>query len=119
MTDIQETLVAALNPVASNRVYPGKLPASPTLPALTYTLVDSQPVDSHSGASGLARSRFQVTAWAKTYSAAVALAETARLAVLALGPVRALGALDRVDDETGWYYRPADYAIWHSEAVPA
>lgn len=59
-----------------DRFYPGPLPQPPIYTAVTYQLITSPLVQSHSGSSGLRFSRIQLTAWAKSYGAASAVVAT-------------------------------------------
>lgn len=50
----------------STRIYPIRLPADPTLPAVTYTFV-SAPVDPAQDSPGMEQPRVRFKAWTKTY----------------------------------------------------
>lgn len=81
-------LAAFLAPVAP--VYPVFVPEGKPLPAITYRLISEVREQSHDGPAGLAASRYQVTAHARTHNAVLGLVDeiTARLA----GFVGELGA---------------------------
>ncbi len=63
------------------RVYPIKLPQSPTYPAITYEIISDIPHRSLAGDSDLERVRARIHCWAETYGAAVDLAGKVRTAV--------------------------------------
>lgn len=122
------TTYAGLAALVGARVYPVILPQSPALPAVTYTKVTNEHVQSHGGASGLAMPRFQVDSWATTYASAKAVAEQVRLALLGfrgavagvlIGGVLAETETDVYEPETRIYRVSQDYRIAHEEAVPA
>lgn len=53
------------------RVYPQKMPQSPTLPAITYSIVSRVPTDAN---TELVECRIQLDCWASTYASSSALA---------------------------------------------
>ena len=62
----------------TTRCYPSTLPQNPTYPLILYIKVTGMRVNDLGGPSGMAHPRFQIEAWAKTYSAAKALANAIR-----------------------------------------
>lgn len=122
MSTVQEDVVAALAGVTGGRIYPLTRPQGATLPCVTYQRVSGQSVQSHSGASGQARSRFQFDVWGRTYDDVAAAGDALRVALIGLRG--ALGVLqlndhDEADPLTGMVRRSLDFAIWHAEVVPA
>jgi len=125
-TAIRDLLLAnnAVKAIVGTRVYPGKLPQRPELPAIRYFRVSGGRPVSHSGGSGLDGARVQFDCLAGTYQAAKALGSALR-AVLqgykgTVGSVviQACFFMDDSDDygpesET-WRYR-ADFRIWSEE----
>jgi len=78
------------------------------------------------GSVGVARPRYQVTAWALTFVAAREIATQVRAALDkysgALGgaggvqtDATILNEIDMMDTDTGWYYVVQDYELWHAE----
>lgn len=94
------------------RVYPGRLQASTSLPALVYQGIGGEDELTHSGGLGLRLSVIQVTCWGQTYGQARQGAESiARLlhgsqALVGL-PVQAIwvegGIVDIQDPDAGIY----------------
>lgn len=74
---LDEILFAALTADATvgglvvARVYPQKMPQSPTLPAITYSIVSRVPTDAN---TEIFECRIQLDCWASTYAGASALA---------------------------------------------
>lgn len=74
---LDEFLFAALTADATvgglvvARVYPQKMPQSPTLPAITYQIVSRVPTEAN---TELFECRVQIDCWAATYAGASALA---------------------------------------------
>jgi len=114
------------------RIYPYKLPQNPTLPAITYTLIYGESLQSHSGSSGLRFPRYQVDAWttlADGYDSAKALQEQIRLALqgwtgTAAG-VRVTAILkdsdnpDYYDQDLKIWRVSTDYSVHHEEEIPS
>jgi hypothetical protein len=73
------------------RIHAIVLPATPTLPAVTYQRIANTPEFSHDG-TAIERPRIQLTSWAATYSQAKDLAAA----------VRAVVAPPRVDGTAGF-----------------
>lgn len=63
------------------RVYPLKLPQTPTLPAVTYQRISATRESAMGSDTGITRARFQVTSHAASYSGVKALAEQVRQAL--------------------------------------
>lgn len=73
---------AGLTALVSTRIYPHRLPQTPTYPAVTYFLVTALPRDSAMGVDvPIARKRFQFSAWGSTYLSAKNVCEQIRLAL--------------------------------------
>jgi hypothetical protein len=60
--------------VAGNRIYPGQLPQGEIRPSVVYNEISNVGDHTMQGASGLARPRYQIDAWAQTADAAASLA---------------------------------------------
>jgi len=65
----------------TTRCYYNYIPQSPTYPLIVIQRVTGSRVHHLSGPSGAVRPRFQIEAWAETYSAAKALANLIRAAL--------------------------------------
>jgi hypothetical protein len=119
---------AAVSALISTRLYPLVIPQDVSLPAIAYQKIDSTKTANHAGASQLARSRFQFTCQAETYSDAKALAEAVRHCWEGyrgtVATVRIDGTL--IDNDQDGYNEPLslviqpsvrmDVIIWHAEA---
>lgn len=69
---------ASIAAVVGTRIYPIKIPQGVAAASLVYTKVSARPDHHMSGASGLARPRLQLDAWAPTADAALWLADLVR-----------------------------------------
>lgn len=130
MAEVEEAIhsrligFAGLAALVEARVYPAKLPQGVTYPAVRYARISGPRARSHDGASGLATPRFQIDAWAKTYSEAKAVAKQIRLAMdnfkgTVAGVVIHAAFLDSdrdlYDDKAEVHAVSADYTIAHKE----
>ena len=61
-----------------SRVYPIRLPQAPGMPAVTYFKVSGLRHYGTAGPEGLSRPRIQIDCWARTYAAALSVAELVR-----------------------------------------
>jgi len=118
---------AGLSALISTRVYPMRLPQSPTYPAVTYMTTSGFSEYRHGGLVGKGESFVQVGAWGEVYLATKAVAEQVRLAMdtftgtigsLAIAYADRVGAIDLVDpEEPLLYHISQDFRIRHAEAV--
>ena len=115
---------AGLALMIGDRLHDMVLPQSPTLPAVVWQRISTTRVHSQSGASRLARPRFQFTCWATTTLAAIQVAGALREALDGYGG--RMGMVENVaifgegenaglDPETGLRNVALDFFIWHSE----
>ena len=105
------------------RVYPLKLPQSPTYPALTYEIISDIPHRSLDGDSDREQVRARIHCWAATYVGAVDLAAKVRTAVADFSGTMGTVAVSSVKFET-WndifedvpevYRRVTDFMITHT-----
>lgn len=118
---LADTAVAAM---ASSRVFPGVLPQGETRPSLVYQEVSSVGDHHTGGASGLARSRMQITAWAPTQDAAAELALLAKARLdgsfgtwsgVVVQGVFFDGSQDLEDTDARLRGRALDFLIWYAE----
>lgn len=108
----------------TTRCYPVMIPQSPTYPLILYTRISGMRDHVLGGATGHAHPRFQVEAWAETYSGAKTLADAIRIALddysgTASGTVIHSCLIDSERDvyesEIEKYRIIQDYFIWHEE----
>lgn len=104
-----------------------RLPETPVYPAVTYDLIDATHVESHSGPSGLAYSRIQLSVWAKKYGDGTAVATALRLCLAGgkrtIGDLELYGVLTEpertaFEPDTQVYQRFLDIIAIHSEPKP-
>lgn len=69
---------ATVGGLISDRCYPRKLPQSPTLPAITYSIISDVPTDANTQLSDV---RIQLDCWATTYAGSRVLAIAAKNAL--------------------------------------
>jgi hypothetical protein len=122
MTSIQARLYDHLrfNPgvaaLVAARIYPVRMPQQPTLPCITYIRVDGVPQYTHSGRSDLVQSRLQISCWATTYAAAIALADAVKASIDSFPENATVEAFpDMYDPETQVYHVPVDIITWYKE----
>ena len=121
------TVTALVGSGSAARIFPLVIPQDAARPAIAYQKISSPKTMSHSGSSHLARSRFQFTVQAATYTSAKALAAAVRDGLIGyrgtVSGVRIDGILFE-DDNDGDIeiqsnevlpYVRLDAAIWHSE----
>lgn len=108
----------------TTRCYPVTIPQDPTYPLIIYAKISGMRDHVLQGPSGLANPRFQIEAWATTYSAAKDLAAAMRGALNnyrgTVGTVRIGSCLiqserDIYEPEAACHRVVMDYTIWHSE----
>lgn len=118
---VNDSGVAAL---VSTRVYPLLVPQDTTLPAIAYQRISGPRDHTHSGASGLALARMQVSCLGNSYGQAKQVSEAVRAALDGLrGSLGAVSAdavfLDNERDEWSTAFEEAvvqqDYLIWYQE----
>jgi hypothetical protein len=120
---LEEAVYDALSPIVAiggpgtPRLYRSSLPEGYVLPAITYHRVDTVFEYGHNGDNGLIHARFQVSCWATTNAAALAIARTVQTtfdAWLIAGTRHALpvNQYDVSDPDTGVYQVALDFIIW-------
>jgi len=112
----ENTIISTINTATGyDRAYHDGLPANVTLPASVVQRISTVPDHTHDGPA-FDMVRYQVTAWAETKAACMALAATIRTAL-----DRNMSALDLSlfenkislkDPETGLFYIPQDFFVW-------
>lgn len=118
---IADSGVAAL---VATRIYPLLVPQDATLPALAYQRISGPRDHAHTGATGLAFARMQLTYVAASYNEAKSLGEAVRAAMDGLkGSMGAVtvGACLLDNERDDWataFEKPVvrhDYLIWYQE----
>jgi len=130
---IEQALMTFLNAqsgitdLVSTRIYFRKAPQDVAKPYLVLFKVSGIREHSHDGSSHLAHPRFQLSAFATTYSEAKEIIAAVQAALQAYsgtmggdGGVYVNGCFyedesDFFETETSLYHVSADYIIWHSE----
>lgn len=127
--NIEQALAAILKADATvaaitTRVYPNFIPQAPTYPLIVYQKITGYRDHALTGPTGKAHPRFQVEAWAETYSAAKALANAIREALdgKALSSGSVVIGSSIIQSERDWYEDAAeahriimDFNFWHDE----
>lgn len=134
MTVIEEALVTYLAAQSSltaligttpMRYHAVRLPQNPTLPAITYQLISTPRVMSHSGYSNLAMPRLQMTIFALSYATRNAVSEALRPLLLGfrgtMSGIRVDGILladerETFEPITQFFENQLDWIIHHYEA---
>lgn len=98
----------------SARVYPLIMPQDPTLPAITYQRMGSDPVNDLQGYSGLENAHILVNAWATRYDTAKELAEDVHEAMNNSTAFKCLmvNDMDGYEPEVGLYVVSQDFSCW-------
>lgn len=118
MHSLISTAVAATTP----RVYPVLIPQGADLPLSVYQKVTGNRDHALGGFTGLTYSRFQIEAWAETYSEAKALMAAIAAALDdysgTVGTVRIGSCLmqaerDFYEPDAGAHRIIADFTVWH------
>lgn len=132
MSEIEEALparlegVAAVTALVGTRIYPARAPQGAVRPFVTFARIATPPREVAFGADpGIARPRFQLTAWAETYGAARLVATAVRQGLQRFrGVVLGVDILDcfieldadLVDDEAKLFGVATDVTVIHREA---
>lgn len=113
---IESQVYDALKALAGGQVYPDVAPAGTQPPYITYQAVGGQPINYLGGESpGKRNARMQVSVWAATRLAAVALAQQVEDAMRAAKPLQTevlTGQLAVYDEETTYRGALQDYSVW-------
>jgi hypothetical protein len=108
----------------TTRCYPVIIPQNPTYPLILYTKISGDRDHVLQGASGHAHPRFQIEAWAETYTGAKTLADAIRNALDDYSGTAAGTKIwsclidserDIYEPEIHVYRTLQDYFIWHEE----
>ena len=110
--------------LVGTRMYPRKLPQTPTLPALVFQRVDTRRLHGLDGADGLPRVRLQITAWATLPLGAATVAqavrsrldgETGAMSASTIEACLCVGERDVTDAEAGRFGVALDFLIQFQE----
>jgi len=100
---------------AIGAVYPLSMPPGATLPGMCYQFISEVPMRHHGGAD-MVRRRLQIACWAKTYAAAVTLADSVRAALdlnqSNIELITAENIADFKDPEAELYRRIVEFFVW-------
>lgn len=107
---------AGLTALVVSRIYPIKANQSATYPLLVYQRISNSQYNGLSGSSGLANSRYQISAYADTYASARAVADQVVLAMAAATVTSILKSrIDTDFDDVSDKYRVIlDFSVWHT-----
>lgn len=121
---LAKSLAARIATLAgAGKAYPVRIPEDATLPAVAYQQIGGQRGATHSGDSGPHRTRWQVTVWGASYSAAKELAATlveglntwtdtsGTFVTDAVAFVE--GEVDLFDEDSQLYYVPVEITMLH------
>lgn len=117
---------AGLTALVGTRIYPQRLPQTPTLPAVTFFRVSGPTIQDFDG-TAKTRARFQLDCWAEGDTAYADAHEVADQVIAALdgygGQMGGAGGVwcdatlindrDLPDPDTGWHRVSQDYEIWY------
>lgn len=113
---------AGLSALIERRVYPGRLPDPPTLPAVVYTRVSTVGTSAMDGPLADVEARFQIDVWSERYLEAIEVADQVRAAMLgytgdmgtrSVAIPRMSNQQDSYEEETGLYRVMTEFIIWH------
>lgn len=116
---------AGLSAEINGRVYPGRLPDPPALPAVTYQRVSTIRVADYDGMVTEASARFQLDCWAETQGQARTVANQLMQALLGYNDdmqgqfvqiPEMSNDFDSYETETGLYRVITEFVIWHEVA---
>lgn len=116
----------AVADLVGTRIYPGALPPAVVYPAITYSAISARPVGTH-GNMDLVASRFQFTAWDKSFVKADQVRTAVMQAMNGWRPdpgsdvqsVYIAGWVDQREPDTAAYMAIVDFIVWHRVAVAA
>lgn len=113
-------LQQALAGLVGGRVYPVRLPDAPVLPAIRYSTVNTNYINTLCGQSNLSESRYRIDVFATT------IMEAEQIAASALSIMRGdslgfenvpLASLDGYEPTVGIYRKTLDFQIWEAESM--
>lgn len=117
--------VSGVSSLIASRIYPDKLPQSPTLPAVVTQSVGGQRQQRYCNGDGLVLGSFQFDVYAKTRAACNQAAHAVRIAMQDFSgemggtPVKhchLTSDFDSVDPEPGLLRKTQLWDVWYAEA---
>lgn len=123
---IRYTLIndTAVKAIIASRCYPVLIPQDPTYPLIVYYRLSGLPDNTLTGSPVLTYSRFQIEAWANTYSAAKSLAGAISDALnaktysgtgMSIGSIVQQGERDSYEEPVSCYRVMLDFTLWHTQ----
>lgn len=122
---LREHLVNAAGPLVNERVYPGRLPDKPMLPAVVYQVITNVAVFAYEGPIPLRNPRIQIDIWSQRAAEAEQIALAVVEATLGYrGPMGDVGytagwrledETDIYETETGFYRTSLDFRGWYGQ----
>lgn len=112
---VEADIYKALQALVGGRAYPDVAPFPAVRPYLTYQQVGGQPLNFMAGIPNKRNGRFQISAWADTRPAAMAIirqAEDLMRQAAALNATTEGGAVGMYDEETKLFGARQDFSIW-------
>ena len=111
---IQQDLFAALAGVAGGRVFPNVAPNNVQKPYVVYARVSNAPENTLADGAPVEKTRLQVDCYDTTYAAALALAETVKVAIKSSAITNILLLeQDQFEPEALLHRVILDFSIWH------
>jgi hypothetical protein len=124
---IEETLVSLIKfsvNFSGVPVFPIQAPEEQPFPFITYQRVDSVPVYSIYGPSGLAATRFQFNCWSRQYAQVKSISTNLRQLFQGYKNFPAVQGIfiqneqdtyiaPNMSDEVGYYGAIVDFVVWH------
>lgn len=120
---------SAITDLVSTRIFPGFIPASNTLPSITYHVFSTDHEYDIDSAAGFAVKRIQFDIWAETYAETKTIGEQLRqeLQGYSAGSIHVVLLDNQIDlftqpkhaDETPLYHLSQQYRIIYEESVPS
>lgn len=105
---------AAVTAEVGTRIYPALAAQQPTLPFITYEVIQVTPSDTKDGSSTLDEVRAEVVIYAATYGAAAALSEKVRTALdrqNASNEISSIGSIQFTDAQNELLDSPRRYLV--------
>lgn len=112
---IQQSVYTALTSLVGGRVHPSVAPDQQTLPFIVYNRVSSVPTTTLADGQPIQQTRMQVDIYAATYSAAQALADQVRDALIG-SPLYGVQLMefDGFEEDIKVFRVVHDYSFWHA-----
>jgi hypothetical protein len=113
---LRDHLLSEMSDLVGNRVYPLRMPQNAQMPAIVYQRISTVPRHRQGGPASLARHRFQIDCWARTYGEAATVAYRVQWALEGrrgrIGASLMDNASDDYDEKATLYRRSLDVIMW-------